>query len=296
MPYRENRNASSAGGMMRSVPKSRNQVEIQVGLIGDAQVGKTSLMVKYVQNIFNEEYTQTLGVNFLKRTVSVRSTDIVFSLLDLGGQKEFINMLPIATVGSAAIVFLFDLTRPETLNSIKNWYRQANGLNEMAIPILVGTKYDLFINLDKEHQDSISRLSMEIAQVMDSPLVFCSTSKSINVQKIFKIALSKIFNLTLTIPEINEIGDPLLIYKTLGNNFNNNRSHNSSPIRTNNNNNSNNDTNSNNDGNSNTVNNNNYSALDNSNYPNPTASEHLNRIKNLHQCLRHAQLRCLRVV
>ncbi|KAL3233536.1 Protein TEM1 [Nakaseomyces bracarensis] len=201
----------------RSLPSMRNQVDIQVGLVGDAQVGKTSLMVKYVQNIFDEEYTQTLGVNFLKRKVSIRSTDIIFSLMDLGGQREFINMLPIATLGSSVIIFLFDLTRPETLNSIKEWYRQALGLNDSAIPLLVGTKYDLFIDLDEEYQAKISKTSMKYAQVMDSPLIFCSTAKSINVQKIFKVALAKIFNLTLTVPEINEVGDPLLIYKTLGN-------------------------------------------------------------------------------
>lgn len=207
----------SEGSENRSLPSMRNQVDIQVGLVGDAQVGKTSLMVKYVQNIFDEEYTQTLGVNFLKRKVSIRSTDIIFSLMDLGGQREFINMLPIATLGSSVIIFLFDLTRPETLNSIKEWYRQALGLNDSAIPLLVGTKYDLFIDLDEEYQDKISKTSMKYAQVMDAPLIFCSTAKSINVQKIFKVALAKIFKLTLTVPEINEIGDPLLIYKTLGN-------------------------------------------------------------------------------
>lgn len=197
--------------------KVKNQVEVQIGLVGDAQVGKTSLMVKYVQNVFDEEYTQTLGVNFLKRKVSIRSTDIIFSIMDLGGQREFINMLPIASLGSSALVFLFDLTRPETLTSIKEWYRQAHGLNERAIPVLVGTKYDLFVDLDPVYQEQLSRASMEYAQVMDAPLIFCSTAKSINVQKIFKVALAKIFNLTLTVPEINEIGDPLLIYSSLGN-------------------------------------------------------------------------------
>lgn len=191
------------------IPDVRNQVDLQIGLVGDAQVGKTSLMVKYVQNIFDEEYTQTLGVNFLKRKVKLHSTDIVFSLMDLGGQKEFINMLPIAAVGSSVIVFLFDLTRPETLNSIKDWYRQVKGLNDIAIPILVGTKYDLLINLSAEYQEQISTAAIDYANVMDAPLIFCSTAESINVQKIFKIALAKIFNLTLVVPEIRDIGDLL---------------------------------------------------------------------------------------
>lgn len=47
---------------------------------------------------------------------------------------------------------------------------------------------------------------------MKAPLIFCSTSHSINVQKIFKIVLSKAFDLKCTIPEILEAGEPLLIY------------------------------------------------------------------------------------
>lgn len=54
---------------------------------------------------------------------------------------------------------------------------------------------------------------MEYSKVMNAPLIFCSTAKSIHIQKIFKIALAKLFNLTLTIDEINLPGEPLLIYK-----------------------------------------------------------------------------------
>lgn len=198
------------------IPQSRNTVKVKIGLIGDAQVGKTSLMVKYVQNVFDEEYTQTLGVHYLERKIALGSTDVVFSIMDLGGQREFINMLPLVSEGAVSIIFLFDLTRPETLSSIKEWYRQARGFNETAIALLVGTKYDLFITMDSEYQEQISRTSMKYAQAMDSPLVFCSTSNSINIQKIFKVIIAKAFNLTLKVPEIKQIGDPLLIYKSLG--------------------------------------------------------------------------------
>lgn len=205
---------SNAGNS--SIPQSRNTVKVKIGLIGDAQVGKTSLMVKYVQNVFDEEYTQTLGVHYLERKIALGSTDVVFSIMDLGGQREFINMLPLVSEGAVSIIFLFDLTRPETLSSIKEWYRQARGFNETAIALLVGTKYDLFITMDSEYQEQISRTSMKYAQAMDSPLVFCSTSNSINIQKIFKVIIAKAFNLTLKVPEIKQIGDPLLIYKSLG--------------------------------------------------------------------------------
>jgi GTPase SAR1 family protein len=66
---------------------------VQVGLIGDSQVGKTSLMVKYVENKFDEDYIQTLGVNFMEKTISLRNLNITFSIWDLGGSAFFFLML-----------------------------------------------------------------------------------------------------------------------------------------------------------------------------------------------------------
>ena len=63
----------------------RNAVVLKVGMVGDARVGKTTLMVKYVENKLDEDYIQTLGVNFLEKTVTLRNNDITFSIWDLGG-------------------------------------------------------------------------------------------------------------------------------------------------------------------------------------------------------------------
>ena len=134
----------------------RNHVVIKVGMVGDAQIGKTSLMVKYVEGSWDEDYIQTLGVNFMEKTISIRNTEITFSIWDLGGQREFVNMLPLVCNDAVAILFMFDLTRKSTLNSIKEWYRQGRGFNKTAIPILVGTKYDYFVNFPREDQEEIS--------------------------------------------------------------------------------------------------------------------------------------------
>lgn len=125
-------------------------------MVGDAQIGKTSLMVKYVEGSWDEDYIQTLGVNFMEKTISIRNTEITFSIWDLGGQREFVNMLPLVCNDAVAILFMFDLTRKSTLNSIKEWYRQGRGFNKTAIPILVGTKYDHFVNFPPQDQEEIS--------------------------------------------------------------------------------------------------------------------------------------------
>jgi Gtp-binding protein of the ras superfamily involved in termination of M-phase len=108
----------------------------------------------------------------MEKTISIRNTEITFSIWDLGGQREFVNMLPLVCNDAVAILFMFDLSRKSTLNSIKEWYRQARGFNkvlhlpcfntkeidgETAIPFLVGTKFDHLVNFPREDQEEITK-------------------------------------------------------------------------------------------------------------------------------------------
>jgi GTP-binding protein of the ras superfamily involved in termination of M-phase len=192
-------------------------------MVGDSQIGKTSLMVKYVEGSFeweplvrstatagaetsSEDYIQTLGVNFMEKTISIRNTEITFSvgvlarttscwtfqIWDLGGQREFVSMLPLVSNDAVAILFMFDLTRKATLNSVKEWYRQARGFNKVskrarssipcgrrfssqryqaAIPVLIGTKYDQFASFPREEQEEITKQAKRFSKAMHAPLV-----------------------------------------------------------------------------------------------------------------------------
>uniref|UniRef100_A0A7S3GA08 Uncharacterized protein n=1 Tax=Palpitomonas bilix TaxID=652834 RepID=A0A7S3GA08_9EUKA len=103
-------------------------------------------------------YPPMKGVNFMEKTVSVRGTMITFSIWDLGGHKEFVNMLPLVCNDAQAILFLFDLTRTSTLNSVKDWFKQARGFNKDAKAILVGTKYDTYAsNMTQEEQQNVTK-------------------------------------------------------------------------------------------------------------------------------------------
>jgi len=190
----------------------KSSVFVKIGLIGDDSVGKTTLMVKYIENKSDEVYIETLGVNFMEKMVTLKNTDITFSLWDLGSRQEFITMLPLVCIDSVAFFFIFDLSRKSTLLSVKEWYRQARGLNKNAHCILIGNKYDIFTTLAIEEQEEITLLAKKYAKAMKASLVFSSSPYSINVQKIFKIALSKIFDLKCTLQEIDKVGEPILLF------------------------------------------------------------------------------------
>ena len=113
----------------------------------------------------------------MEKTITVRRTSITFSLWDLGGQREFVNMLPLVCNDAVAILFMFDLSRKSTLNSVKEWYRQARGFNKVrvhpvrqlfnvshlsnrpqtAIPFLIGTKFDTFSTFPRDEQEEITK-------------------------------------------------------------------------------------------------------------------------------------------
>lgn len=163
LPSSSTSGPSNPGSLTSETNGEKNSVVIKVGMVGDSQIGKTSLMVKYVEGSFDEDYIQTLGtfsprmgihnrladvaesispfqgVNFMEKTISVRRTTITFSIWDLGGQREFVNMLPLVCNDAVAILFMFDLSRKSTLNSVKEWYRQARGFNKVSNPWLGGS-------------------------------------------------------------------------------------------------------------------------------------------------------------
>lgn len=90
------------------------------------------------------------------------------------GQKEFVNMLPLVCNDAIVLFFMFDLSRKATLYaspcvlkesthpfvsfSVKEWYRQARSFNKTALPVLIGTKYDVFAKMPREEQEEITKV------------------------------------------------------------------------------------------------------------------------------------------
>jgi len=181
-------------------------------MIGDSGIGKTALMVKYVENKFQEDYLETLGVNFMEKTIALKNTDITFSIWDLGGHQDYLHMLPLVCNDAVALLFMFDLSRKSTLTSVKNWYKQARVLNKNAAAFLIGTKYDFFAGMKQEDKAEITQQAKRFARAMKAPLIFCSSSHSINVKAIFKIVVSKVFDVKCDVKKIDTVGDPIIDY------------------------------------------------------------------------------------
>jgi len=132
---------------MADEPVKKN---VKVCLFGDGGVGKTSLIIRYVKNSFDEKYITTIGTNVYKKVVTVKNPDtgksVEFTLMiwDIMGQKGVRELLQEAYFsGCAAAIGVCDITRKETLEDLDNWRKsivKASG----EIPIIfLGNKSDM---------------------------------------------------------------------------------------------------------------------------------------------------------
>mmetsp|Transcript_14714 Transcript_14714/g.36756 ORF Transcript_14714/g.36756 Transcript_14714/m.36756 type:complete len:283 (-) Transcript_14714:341-1189(-) len=192
---------------------------VKVALVGDSQVGKTSLMVRFVERGFDETQLQTQGVNFMEKTVTLRgrgmSQDVTFSIWDIGGHKDSGSMLPLVCNDASVILLVFDLTRHETLDSIREWHRKARGLNKCAMPLLVGVKYDLLLETPPADHAHVEAMARKFAAAIEAPLIFSSPSVPINVTNIFKVIMIRLFGLKAAVPQITGQGEPLVLYEPI---------------------------------------------------------------------------------
>ncbi len=131
----------------------------KVCLLGDFAVGKTSLVRRFVYNLFDDKYISTIGVKVSRKTLAVpRINDVVeltMMLWDLAGSEEFDHVRTSYLRGAAGAILVCDLTRPETLTSLGTY---AAHLRESTphIPLVVAAnKLDLtFMHRVSESQVS----------------------------------------------------------------------------------------------------------------------------------------------
>ncbi|KAI9186717.1 hypothetical protein LWI28_020124 [Acer negundo] len=184
-------------------------VPLKISLLGDCQTGKTSFVIKYVGDE-QEKYLQMTGLNLINKTLLVQGARISFSIWDVGGDSSSYDHVPIACKDAVAIFFMFDLTSRCTLNSVVEWYSEARKWNQAAIPIIIGTKFDDFVRLPPDLQWTIVTQARAYARAMKATLFFSSAKHNINVNKIFKFIMAKLFNLPWTVERNLTIGEPII--------------------------------------------------------------------------------------
>ncbi|MHA1370764.1 MAG: Rab family GTPase [Promethearchaeota archaeon] len=122
-------------------------LKYKIVLGGSKNVGKSSLLARFCDNVFDEGMKDTIGVAFKRKILKVRhfnkDIDVDLVIWDFGGEEKYRTVFPKYVQKAAGAFILFDLTRPETLDDVINWIEIVDNNADDVVKVLIGSKCDL---------------------------------------------------------------------------------------------------------------------------------------------------------
>ena len=150
-------------------------------LLGESAVGKSSIVLKFVQHAFHDFQEPTIGAAFMTKTLNVGSAPVKFEIWDTAGQERYHSLTPMYYRGAKAAIVVYDVTNRKTFVRAQLWVKelQRYARNDVII-ILTGNKSDLSNNriVDYEEAENYAKAK---------ELLFIETSAKTgkNVNKLF---------------------------------------------------------------------------------------------------------------
>jgi small GTP-binding protein len=159
----------------------------KICLLGDPAVGKTSLIKKYVLDVFNDQYLTTLGTKITSKKIvfpddaNNREIELTLMIWDIMGQKEYKLIHETAYQGSKGAILVCDVTRKETLHNLTAWTTSLFNITQNIPVVFVGNKNDLLDSI--QYGDSEM---LDVSSAYHSQFFLTSAKTGINVEKAFK--------------------------------------------------------------------------------------------------------------
>ncbi|ORY01703.1 putative rab GTPase Ypt5 [Basidiobolus meristosporus CBS 931.73] len=124
---------------------SNKLYQFKLVLLGESAVGKSSLVLRFVKDQFDDYRESTIGAAFLTQTVSLdESTTVKFEIWDTAGQERYKSLAPMYYRNANCAIVVYDITQPASLDKAKSWIKELKRQADPNIVIaLAGNKSDL---------------------------------------------------------------------------------------------------------------------------------------------------------
>ena len=169
--------------------KEQEELVFKVITIGDSSVGKTSIIRRYIYNVFDDNTMSTIGLTFCFKEVKLKNgKKVQLKLVDTAGQEKYNALTKSYFKNVDGVLFIFDFNNLESFQNIEKWinlFEENN--NGKGIPkYLIGNKSDLEKKVEqKSIDDFIAKYDYKFEE--------CSALNNENIDSIFENISETIF-------------------------------------------------------------------------------------------------------
>lgn len=165
-----------------------NAATFKVVLTGDSGVGKTAIVLRYIEDIFDSQMSQTVGVSFKKKTVNVQNREATLIFWDTAGQEVYRSLAPQYYRDAAMALVVFAVNEQSSLAGAREWIKGIREQQPTAVVMLVGNKTDL----DNERVVS-QEAAAELAEEFGLKYMETSALRGDGIKEVFEELVSDYF-------------------------------------------------------------------------------------------------------
>ena len=171
--------------------QNKYDYSFKILFLGSVGVGKTSIILRYVNDKIYKDQKSTIGIDYKTKTIEYKTKKINLKIFDTSGQERFKALTRNYYQGSDGIIMVFDIKRRETFEDITYWMEEVTKTcdkNKIGL-VLVGNKNDGNMNERKISKEE----GIKVSDIYDFKYIETSALINDNIKECFDLLLNSIF-------------------------------------------------------------------------------------------------------
>ena len=158
---------------------SNNEETIKIIILGNSLVGKTSFLIRFTKNKFDETYLATIGIDYIYRIINIENKLYKLMFYDTAGEEKYKSIPKNQIKNVQGIILMYDITNKKSFDSIIDWISDVKEIKGENFPmILVGNKIDL-----NESREVTEEMGYELAEKNQIEFFETSNKDGTNIQE-----------------------------------------------------------------------------------------------------------------